>query len=86
MWERREGGYFIVADEMVKMAIDFNEEMERKKAECAERGEHIPQDGEREETGGWVTCRLCDIPLEHPEGGPVALPGGGLLGPDPRES
>jgi hypothetical protein len=25
MWERRDGGYLVVADEMLKIAIDFNE-------------------------------------------------------------
>lgn len=44
VWERRDGGYFIVADEMVKVAINFNEEMARKQAECANRGEHVPCD------------------------------------------
>jgi hypothetical protein len=38
MWERRDGGYFIVADEMVKMAIDFNEQSDRQQAGCAQRG------------------------------------------------
>jgi hypothetical protein len=43
MWERRDGGFYIVADEMVKMAIDFNEQSDRREAECARRGEHLPQ-------------------------------------------
>jgi hypothetical protein len=84
MWERRDGGYFIVADEMVKMAIDFNEETDRKHAECARRGEHVPSDEGRK--SGWVICDLCGTPLERPDGGPVALPNGGPLGPVPREA
>jgi len=34
-WIRRPGGYFIVADEMVKTAIEFSERLE---AECAKPG------------------------------------------------
>ena len=82
VWERREDGYFIVADEMVKMAIDFNEEMDRKLAECAERKAHLWPEGDSE--SGWVGCTHCSIPLVRPDGGPVALPNGGPLGPDPR--
>jgi hypothetical protein len=83
MWERRDDGYFIVADEAVKVAIDFNERTDRQQAECAQRGEHFPP-GDGGDPGGWVICRHCGIPLERPDGGPVALPGGGPLGPDPR--
>jgi hypothetical protein len=85
MWERRPGGYRIVADEMVKVAIDFHERTDRQKAECARRGEHLPSSDGRE-SGGWVICGHCGIPLERPDGGPVALPDGGPLGPDPRQS
>ena len=82
MWERRDGGYFIVADEMVKAAIDFNERTDRQETECARRSEHLPSgDGE----SGWVICSYCGILLKRPDGGPVALPNGGPLGPDPRE-
>jgi hypothetical protein len=42
LWERREGGYFVLADDMVKMVIEQNEETDRTKAECAERGQHVP--------------------------------------------
>ncbi len=83
MWERRDGGYLIVADEMLKVAIDFHERTGRQKAECARRGEHLPSGSDRE-SGGWVICGNCGIPLERPDGGPVALPGGGPLRPDPR--
>jgi hypothetical protein len=31
-----------------------------------------------------VICGNCGIPLERPDGGLVALPGGGPLGPDSR--
>jgi hypothetical protein len=44
MWERRDGGYFIVADEMVTMAIDFNEQSDRQQGECAQRGEPLPSE------------------------------------------
>jgi hypothetical protein len=84
IWERREGGYFVVADEMVKMALGFNEKMDRDRAECAARGAHIPSDEGRK--SGWVICDHCGIPLERPDGGgPVALPNGGPLGPGPRD-
>jgi hypothetical protein len=83
MWERRDGGYLIGADEMAKMAIDFHERTDRQEAECARRGEHLPS-GDGRESGGWVICGHCGIPLERPDGGPVALPSGGPLGPDPR--
>jgi hypothetical protein len=79
MWERRDGGYLVVADEMLKIAIDFNEKTDRLEAECARRGEHLPSDGD--DGSGWVTRSHCTIPLERPDGGPVALPGGGPLGP-----
>jgi hypothetical protein len=86
MWDRRDGGYFIVADEMVKMAkmaIDFNERSDRLRTECAQRGEHPPSDDGHK--SGWVICGHCGIPLQRPYGGPVALPNGGPLGPDPRK-
>jgi hypothetical protein len=83
MWQRRDGGYFIVADEMVEMAIDFNERSDRHRAECGQRGEHLASDEGRK--SGWVICDHCGVPLERPDGGPVALPNGGPLGPDPRE-
>lgn len=81
-WERREGGYFVLADDMVKMVIDQNEEMDRTKSQCTERGQHITPDDA--DDSGWVICEHCGIPLRRPDGGPVALPNGGLLGPDPR--
>ena len=80
MWERRDGGYLIVADDMVKAAINFHERTDRQEAECARRGEHLPDDGDSE--SGWVICGHCGIPLKRPDGGPVALPDGGPLGPD----
>jgi hypothetical protein len=82
MWERRDDGYLIVADEMLKVAIDFNERTDRQETECARRGEHLPS-GKASESG-WVVCTHCGIPLTRPDGGPVALPDGGPLGPDPR--
>jgi hypothetical protein len=82
LWERREGGYFVLADDMVKMVIDQNEEMGRTKGQCAERGQHITPDDA--DDSGWVICEHCGIPLRRPDGGPVALPNGGPLGPDPR--
>ncbi len=83
MWERRDGGYLIVADEMVKVAIDFHERTDRQEAECARRGKHLPPDGGSE--SGWVICGHCGIPLKRSDGGPVALPDGGPLGPDARQ-
>ena len=83
MWERRDGGYLIVADDMVNAVIEFNERTDRQEAECARRGEHLPSGDDGE--SGWVICRHCGIPLERPDGGPVALPNGGPLEPDPRK-
>jgi hypothetical protein len=34
MWERRDGGYLIVADEMVKVAIDFHERTGTENQRC----------------------------------------------------
>ena len=31
---------------------------------------------------GWAICGHCGIPLKQSDGGPVALPDGGPLGPD----
>ncbi|WP_396913654.1 hypothetical protein [Mycolicibacterium sp.] len=81
--ERRQGGYFVLTDDLVKMVIDQNEEMDRTKAECAERGQHLQHDPDE---SGWVVCEHCGIPLERPDGGPVALPNGGPLGPDLRNN
>jgi len=83
MWERRDGGYLIVADDMVRAAINFRERTASQEAECARRGKHLPADGGSE--SGWVICGHCGIPLNRPDGGPVALPHGGPLGPDTRQ-
>lgn len=81
LWERREGGYFILSDDVLKIAINYNEENDRQQAECRERGRHVPHEADG---SGWVICTHCAIPLERDDGGPVALPDGGPLGPDPR--
>ena len=76
MWERRDGGYLIVADEMLKVAIDFNERTGRQEAECARRGEHLPS-GDNSKSG-WVILHPFGIPLKRPDGGPgPPLPGAG---------
>jgi hypothetical protein len=80
MWERRDGGYFIVHDQMLKMGIDFNEKTDRLEAECAERGGHLPSD----DGDGWVICSHCTMLLGQPDDGPVAPPGRTPLGHDPR--
>lgn len=82
IWERRDDGYFIVVDDMVRWAIDFNEASDRRHAECQERGEHV--DDPEGDKSGWVICTHCGVPLKRPDGGPVALPNGGPLGPDTR--
>ncbi len=82
MWERRDGGYFIVADEMVKMALDIQEQRDRRYAVCAARRYHRPADDDKD---GWSSCEDCFIPLQRPDGGPVALPDGGPLGPSSRD-
>lgn len=64
MWERREGGYLIIADDMFRAAIGFNEKTDRLEAECAGRGEHLPSEGD--DGSGWVTCSHCTIPLKRP--------------------
>lgn len=54
MWERRDDGYFIVADQMLKMAIDAHEHGDRLRGECAARG-CAP-----DVAGGW-RIRLGDL-------------------------
>jgi hypothetical protein len=83
MWERRDGGYLIVADEMFKSAIDFDKRTDRLRSECASRRQHLPcEDASQSD---WVICTHCGIPLQRSDGGPVALSEGGPLGPDPRQ-
>lgn len=82
LWERRPGGYLVLAEDMLQMVINQNEQVERTQRECAQRGSHIPP--EDVDDTGWVLCSHCTIPLHRPDGGPVALPHGGPLGPDPR--
>lgn len=82
LWERRECGYFIVADEMVGMVINHNEETDRLAGECETRGAHLPPDDAQAE--GWIICTHCGVPLSRPDVGPVARPHGGRLGPHPR--
>ena len=82
LWERRPGGYFVRSEDLLQMVIDQNEQVERTQTECAQRGSHtLPEDAD---DTGWVLCSHCAIPLQRPDGGPVALPHGGPLGPDPR--
>jgi hypothetical protein len=71
----------IQVDDMVKMVIDQNKEIDRTKAECAERRQRVPREPDE---SAWAICQHCGIPLERPDGGPVRLPNGGPLGPDPR--
>jgi hypothetical protein len=84
LWERRDGGYFVVADDMLRMLINHNEEQDRLTRECQDRSSHVESSERRE--SGWITCDHCGVPLQRPDGGPVALPNGGPLGPDPREA
>ncbi|MGV0696692.1 hypothetical protein [Mycobacterium paraintracellulare] len=81
VWERRQGGYRVVADDVLKIALRFNEHAARKEAECAERRRHLPKEADG---SAWVVCLHCGIPLQRPDDGPVALPNGGPLGPDGR--
>jgi hypothetical protein len=85
IWERRPGGYFVVADDMVKMVIDHNEETACRQSECAERGYHAAA-ADADPSAHWLICQNCAIPLERSDGGPVALRDGGPLGPDPRDA
>ncbi len=78
LWERRDGGYLVVADDMVRMLINHNEEQDRLAGECQRRGRHI-QSNERPKSG-WIICDHCGVPLQRPDGGPIALPDGGPLG------
>jgi len=80
MWDRRDCGYFIIADDMVRWAVNHNEHQDRLAAACEARGLHVPSDAE----AGWIVCSDCGVPLQRSDGGPVALPDGGRLGPDPR--
>jgi hypothetical protein len=70
---------------MVKMVIDYNEETARRESECAERGYHAPA-ADADASDGWLICENCTITLERSDGGPVPLPNGGPLGPDPRDA
>ena len=65
MWQRREGGYLVVADEMVKAAITFNEESAQSLRECQCRGSHIRTESDG---SGWIICERCGTPLERPDG------------------
>jgi hypothetical protein len=85
IWERRPGDYFVVADDVVKMVIDQNEEIALRESECAERGYHALA-ADADPSDGWLICENCTIPLKRSDGGPVALPKGGPLGPDPRHA
>lgn len=73
LWERREGGYCVTDESLVRRVINHQEDSDRREAECRARGAHIP--GEIE--GGWQLCAHCDLPLRRPDGGPIALPHGG---------
>jgi hypothetical protein len=83
LWERRDGGYLVVADDMLRRLINDNEERDRLARECQRRGSHI-WSNERPKSG-WILCDHCGVPLQRPDGGPIALPNGGPLGPDSRD-
>lgn len=70
IWQRRGGGYFVVADDMVRWAIDANERFDRLADECLERGRHLPDPPTFE--AEWVSCSHCLAPLKRSDGGPVA--------------
>lgn len=65
LWERREGGYFVLVDDMMRMVIDQNEEMNRTQSECAGHGQHLPHEPDG---SGWIICQHCTIPLQRPDG------------------
>src|SRR6202042_2344363 len=50
LWERRDGGYLMVADDMVRVLINHNEEQAPLAGECQRRGRHI-QPNERPKSG-----------------------------------
>lgn len=52
---RRPGGYFVVADDMVKIAINYTEDIDRLRAECAQRGRHMPP-ADAEGESGLLIC------------------------------
>ena len=81
LWERRDGGYLVVADDMLRRLINDNEERDRLGRECQRRGSHIRSD--KRLGSGWILCDHCGVPLQRPDGGPIALPNGGPLGPNP---
>lgn len=83
LWERGAGGYFVIADEILTTAIDYSEQTRARETECADRGRHLPH---HPDGSGWIVCMHCGVPIERPDGGPVALPGGGPLGPDSRQA
>jgi hypothetical protein len=54
-----DGDYLIVADDMVKAAINFYERTDRQEAECGRCGKHLPADGDSE--SGWQMSQFCVI-------------------------
>jgi len=83
LWERRDGGYLVVADDMLRMLIDHSEERDHLARECQRRGSHIRSN--KRLGSGWILCDHCGVPWQRPDSGPIALPNGGPLGPDPRD-
>lgn len=77
LWERRDSGYFLRDDEMIKRMLDQREHMASLAAECQARGAHTP---ERDPGPRMTICEHCFVPLARADGGPVALPDGGPLG------
>jgi hypothetical protein len=81
IWEHRPGGYFVVADEMVKIAINYNEELDRTPPSA--------RSGSACRASGLGRVRLVNLRAllyssPASESGPVALMNGGPLGPNQR--
>lgn len=79
LWERRDGGYLIVADDAVKFLLDHNEKVEAAERACTDRGSHRPSPND----GAWVICEDCGAVLARPDDGPVA-PADGRPNPSRR--
>jgi hypothetical protein len=67
IWERRNGGYFVVADDMLRDLIDHNDLQSKLVAACVSRGAHVP--GESDGSGSKF-CADCGMPIAGPDGEP----------------
>lgn len=65
LWERREGGHFVVSDDVLTTAIDYSEHTRARETECADRGRHLPHEPDG---SGWIVCMHCGVSQRWPAG------------------